>query len=124
MKPDYASLPPPPLSSSSQGDCHVIAKKWHINEAPLRGSFLLMSPHKTIRWFEEGHGGRHLAHLIKQEERESISSIRLTRQEEVCSPFPCRLKLICNSSKGTDLFLYKRQQRSLTSTANAAVSDS
>lgn len=60
---------PPLLSSSSQGDCHVIAKKWHINEAPLRGSFLLMSPHKTIRWFEEGHGGRHLAHLIKQEER-------------------------------------------------------
>ena len=51
----------PSSSSSSQGDCHMIAKKWHINEAPLRGSFLLLSPLKTIRWFEGGHGGSHLA---------------------------------------------------------------
>ncbi|KAG8505259.1 Forkhead box protein B1 [Galemys pyrenaicus] len=42
-------------------DCHMIAKKWHINEAPLQGSFLLLSPLKTIRWFEGGHGGSHLA---------------------------------------------------------------
>lgn len=39
----------------------MIAKKWHINEAPLQGSFLLLSPLKTIRWFEGGHGGSHLA---------------------------------------------------------------
>ncbi len=59
---------------SSQGDCHVIAKKWHINEAPLQGSFLPMSPHKTIRWLEEGHGGSHLAlSLIKKTEREGGS---------------------------------------------------
>lgn len=51
----------PSFSSSSQGDCHTIAKKWHINEAPLQGSFLLLSPLKTIRWFEGGHGGSHLA---------------------------------------------------------------
>lgn len=53
--------PRSPSSSSSQGDCHMIAKKWHINEAPLQGSFLLLSPLKTIRWFEGGHGGSHLA---------------------------------------------------------------
>lgn len=57
MKPDYAFLPAP----SSHGNCHVIAKRWHINGAPLQGSFLLMSLHKTIRWLEEGHGGIHLA---------------------------------------------------------------
>ncbi len=59
---------------SSQGDCHVIAKKWHINEAPLQGSFLPMSPRKTIRWLEEGHGGSHLAlSLIKKDgEREDL----------------------------------------------------
>lgn len=65
MKPDYAFLSSPllpPPSPSSQGDCHMIAKKWHINEAPLQGSFLLMSPHKTIRCLEEGHGGNYLAH--------------------------------------------------------------
>lgn len=39
----------------------MIAKKWHINEAPLQGSFLFLSPLKTIRWFEGGHGGSHLA---------------------------------------------------------------
>ncbi|KAL1247689.1 hypothetical protein QQF64_023065 [Cirrhinus molitorella] len=63
---------------SSQGDCHVIAKKWHINEAPLQGSFLPMSPHKTIRWLEEGHGGSHLAlSLIEKDgERERIWSIQ------------------------------------------------
>ncbi len=63
---------------SSQGDCHVIAKKWHINEAPLQGSFLPMSPRKTIRWLEEGHGGSHLAlSLIKKDgERERIWSIQ------------------------------------------------
>lgn len=55
---------------SSQGDCHVIAKKWHINEAPLQGSFLPMSPHKTIRWLEEGHGGSHLALSLIKKERE------------------------------------------------------
>lgn len=61
----HSPLPPtapsPSSSSSSQGDCHMIAKKWHINEAPLQGSFLLLSPLKTIRWFEGGHGGSHLA---------------------------------------------------------------
>lgn len=39
----------------------MIAKKWHVNEAPLQGSFLLLSPLKTIRWCEGGHGGSHLA---------------------------------------------------------------
>lgn len=38
----------------------MIAKKWHINEAPLQGSFLLLSQLKTIRWFEGGHGGNYL----------------------------------------------------------------
>ncbi|CAO2634448.1 hypothetical protein LEMLEM_LOCUS22668 [Lemmus lemmus] len=46
---------------SLAGDCHTIAKKWHINEAPLQGSFLFLSPLKTIRCFEGGHGGSHLA---------------------------------------------------------------
>lgn len=50
---------------SSHGNCHVIAKRWHINGAPLQGSFLLMSLHKTIRWLEEGHGGTRVARLIK-----------------------------------------------------------
>lgn len=53
--------PLPLLFLLPQGDCHMIAKKWHINEAPLQGSFLLLSPLKTIRWFEGGHGGSHLA---------------------------------------------------------------
>lgn len=61
QSPPSAAPAPPPSSSSSQGDCHMIAKKWHINEAPLQGSFLLLSPLKTIRWFEGGHGGSHLA---------------------------------------------------------------
>lgn len=59
--PSLCSPRSPSSSSSSQGDCHMIAKKWHINEAPLQGSFLLLSPLKTIRWFEGGHGGSHLA---------------------------------------------------------------
>lgn len=59
--PSLCSPRSPSFSSSSQGDCHTIAKKWHINEAPLQGSFLLLSPLKTIRWFEGGHGGSHLA---------------------------------------------------------------
>lgn len=46
-----SSPPPPPLTPPlpSNGDCHVIAKRWHINGAPLQESFLLMSLHKTIR---------------------------------------------------------------------------
>lgn len=90
MKPDYAFLSPtpPPLyspssllpPSSSQGDCHMIAKKWHINEAPLQGSFLFMSPHKTIRWFEEGHGHNYLAYLPPSE-------------GELLSPAPIQLLL-------------------------------
>lgn len=47
------------------------SKKWHINEAPLQGSFLLLSPLKTIRWFASGHGGSHLA----QRNRAHYSSV-------------------------------------------------
>lgn len=71
--PSLCSPRSPSSSSSSQGDCHMIAKKWHINEAPLQGSFLLLSPLKTIRWFEGGHGG---SHLVQRSRRAHSSALR------------------------------------------------
>lgn len=83
---------------SSQGDCHVIAKKWHINEAPLQGSFLPMSPHKTIRWLEEGHGCGHLARLIRKEaERE--------REDLVHSSWPGKKEAVLLSLRSELVFI-------------------
>ena len=80
----------------------MIAKKWHINEAPLQGSFLLLSPLKTIRWFEGGHGGSHLAQQSCGAQSSALRSpeaaaatVRAGTPQPTQTPFPLLARMEC-----------------------------